>query len=163
MMLKTRHVLRLVFLSNPVFVAVAAAIFTGLLIPLLFLSEYLFFEPYFISHLPTGTEFGLSLIVILCALSALVIPMNIYRIKVFSRSSQKMSGGIFGVFIGAAAGACSCGPLGFALFSTFGTLGATASSFLTAFDTPIRLVSIGILCITFWTTLKSLDAECRLN
>ena len=37
-----------------------------------------------------------------------------------------MSGGIFGSIIGAAAGACSCGPVGFAVISTFGSVGATA-------------------------------------
>jgi len=33
---------------------------------------------------------------------------------------KKMGGGIFGSIIGAAAGACSCGPIGFAVISTFG-------------------------------------------
>ena len=89
-------------------------IFTLMVIGLLILSEYIFLEPYVISHLPSGSELGFVLIVILSALSALVIPMNVFRINILKSSKQKMSGGVFGSIIGAAAGACSCGPVGFA-------------------------------------------------
>lgn len=134
-----------------------------MLVGLLILSEYVFLEPYVVSHLPQGTEFGFTLIVIISALSALVIPMNIFRINMLKSSKQKMGGGIFGTIIGAAAGACSCGPLGFAVISTFGSVGATATAFLTNYEIPIRLVAIGILCITYFTTVKSLKIECRLH
>ena len=59
-----------------------------------------------------------------------------------------MSGSVFGSFIGAAAGACSCGPIGFAVISTFGSVGATASAFLTNFEIPIRIAAIALLLIT---------------
>ena len=74
-----------------------------------------------------------------------------------------MGGGIFGSIIGAAAGACSCGPIGFAVISTFGSVGATATAFLTNYETPIRIIAIGILTVTYFTTLKSLKIECKLN
>lgn len=134
-----------------------------MLIGLLILSEYIFLEPYVVSHLPSGTEFGFILIVILSALSALVIPMNVFRIKLLQGSKQKMGGGIFGSIIGAAAGACSCGPIGFAVISTFGSVGATATAFLTNYEIPIRLAAIGILAITYFTTVKSLKVECKIE
>ena len=74
-----------------------------------------------------------------------------------------MSGGIFGSVIGAAAGACSCGPIGFAVISTFGSVGATATAFLTNYEVPIRIIAIGILTITYFTTVRSLKVECKIS
>jgi hypothetical protein len=149
--------------SNPKYIILAIVIFTSMLIGLLILSEYIFLEPYVVSHIPSGTELGFVLIVIISALSALVLPMNIFRILMLQKSKQKMGGSILGSIIGAAAGACSCGPIGFAVISTFGSVGATATAFLTNYETPIRIVAIGILTVTYFTTLKSLKIECKLN
>ena len=156
------NTVKLVF-SNPKYLAFSIAIFIGLLFPLLLVSEYIFIEPYFVGHLPSGTEFGFVLIVILAGLSGLVIPMNIYRINILKMSKKKMSGGVLGSILGSAAGACGCGPVGFALFSTFGSLGATTSAFLTNYEIPIRLAAIAVLVITYFTTIRSLKVECKLN
>ena len=134
-----------------------------MLIGLLIMSEYVFLEPYVVSHLPLGTEFGFALIVIISALSALVLPMNVFRISVLKSSTQKMGGGVVGSFVGAAAGACSCGPIGFAVISTFGSVGATATAFLTNYEIPLRIVAIGVLMITYFTTVKSLKTECKFD
>ena len=155
-------ILKLVF-SNYVFIILSVIIFTSMLFGLLLISEYIFLEPYIVGHIPNGTEFGFVLIVILSGLSALVVPMNIYRISVLKGSKKKIGSGVFGSFIGAAAGACSCGPIGFAVISTFGTVGATASSFLTNFEIPIRIAAIGLLLFTYYTTIRSLKIECRLS
>ena len=133
-----------------------------MLIGLLVISEYLFLNPYIIGHIPQGTELGLVLIVILSILSALVIPMNIYRINILKKSKGKMSGSVFSSFVGSVAGACSCGPIGFAVVSTFGSVGATALSFLTNFELPIRVGAIGLLVFTYYTTVKSLKIECSI-
>ena len=154
--------IKLVF-SNFRYVALASIIFVSMVIGLLILSEYIFLEPYVVGHVPSGSELGFVLIVILSGLSALVLPMNIFRINILKRSKQKMGGGIFGSIIGAAAGACSCGPVGFAVISTFGSVGATATSFLTNYETPIRIIAIAILVVTFFTTVKSLRIECKIN
>jgi hypothetical protein len=154
--------IKLVF-SNFKYVILAIGIFVPMLIGLLILSEYIFLEPYVVSHIPSGSELGFVLIVALSALSALVIPMNIFRINILKSSKQKMGGGIFGSIIGAAAGACSCGPVGFAVISTFGSVGATATAFLTNYEIPIRSLAIVILVITYFTTVKSLKIECKIN
>jgi hypothetical protein len=154
--------LKFVF-SNPKYIILALVIFTSMLIGLLILSEYIFLEPYVVSHIPSGTELGFVLIVIISALSALVLPMNISRIIILQKSKQKMGGSILGSIVGAAAGACSCGPIGFAVISTFGSVGATATAFLTNYEIPIRIVAIGILTVTYFTTVKSLKTECKLN
>lgn len=134
-----------------------------MLLGLLLLSEYIFYDPFVAGHIPKGTEFGFSLIVVLSGLSALVLPMNIYRINILQNSTKKIGGSVFGSFIGAAAGACSCGPIGFTIISTFGSVGATSLAFLTYYEIPIRLAAIGVLAITYFATVKSLKLECKLN
>ena len=98
------HALKFVF-SNYVYVVFALAIFISMLFGLLILSEYIFLEPYFIGHVASGMELGFILIVILTALSALVIPMNIYRINILKKSKKKVTGSVFGSFVGSIAGA----------------------------------------------------------
>jgi hypothetical protein len=154
--------IKLVF-TNFKYLVLSFSIFVTMLIGLLIMSEYLFLEPYVVSHIPSGTEFGFVLIVMISALSALVLPMNIFRINILKSSKQKMGGGVFGSIIGAAAGACSCGPIGFAVISTFGSVGATATAFLTNYEIPIRIIAIAILSITYFTTVKSLKVECKIN
>ncbi len=134
-----------------------------MLFVLLFLSEFIFLEPYFVGQIPKGTELGFSLIIILSGLSAIVLPMNVYRINILKNSKGKIGGSVFGSFIGAAAGACSCGPIGFAIISTFGSVGATSLAFLTTYEIPIRITAIGLLAIIYFTTVKSLKVECKLK
>ena len=154
--------LKLVF-SNRFYIVLSVVIFTFMLIGLLVLSEYIFLDPYIVGHISQGTEFGFVLIVILSMLSALVIPMNVYRINILKKSKGKMSGSVFSSFIGSAAGACSCGPIGFAVVSTFGSVGATTLAFLTSFELPIRIGAITLLAFTNYTTVKSLKIECKVS
>ena len=149
--------------SDPKYLVLSLAIFSSMLIGLLILSEYIFIEPYVVGHIPSGTELGFALIVMITTLSALVLPMNIFRINFLKKSKQKMGGGLLGSVVGAIAGACSCGPIGFAVISTFGSVGATATAFLTSYEIPIRIIAIGILTITYFTTVKSLKIECNLK
>ena len=152
-----------VIFSNFKFLALSVIIFSSMMVLLLIVSEFIFLEPYFVTHIPSGSELGFILIITLSALSALVIPMNLFRITNLKNSKQKMSGSIFGSIVGSVAGACSCGPIGFAVISTFGSVGATATAFLTNYEIPIRVVAIAILVITYFTTIKSLKTECKVN
>jgi len=88
--------------------------------------------------------------------------MNIFRIKLI-KETRKISGSLIGTVVGASAGACSCGPIGFSIITTFGTSGSIASAFLTNYEIPLRLVSIGILVLMFFTTMKSLTTECKIH
>lgn len=155
------NALKFVF-SNNVYIIFASAIFITMLFGLLLLSEYIFLEPYVIGHIAPGMELGFILIVVLTALSALVIPMNIYRINILKKSKRKVTGSVFGSFIGSITGACSCGPIGFAIFSTFGSVGATGLAFLTNYELPIRIGAIALLAVTYFTTAKSIKIECKI-
>jgi len=155
-------ILKLVFLNFKFFV-LSLLIFSSMMTILLFISEFIFFEPFFVSHMPSGSELGFSLILILSILSAIVIPMNLFRIIHLNNSKQKIGGSILGSIVGSVAGACSCGPIGFTIISTFGSIGATTTAFLTNYEIPIRIIAVVILVITYFTTIKSLKTECQME
>ncbi len=134
-----------------------------MLIPLSILSEFLFIEPLFVIHVIEGRAFGFTLLVAISWLSAVVIPMNIYRIRTLQKSTTKIGGSLLGSIIGASAGICSCGPIGFSIISTFGTVAGTATAFLTNYEIPLRLASLGLLCLVYYTTAKSISIKCKIQ
>ena len=154
--------LKLVF-SNYHYVILAAIVFTSMLIPLSILSEFIFTEPFFIFHITEINSFSFVLILGVSVMSAIVIPMNIYRIRSLQKSTTKMGGSIIGSIIGASAGICSCGPIGFSIISTFGTAAGTATAFLTNYEIPLRIGSIALLCLVYYTTTKSISSECKIS
>lgn len=143
-------------------VGLAIAIFAGLLFLLSSLSEYVFFEPYFVFHVPYDRIIGFVLLVAVSALSALAIPTNIYLVAAL-RKAKRVSSGLVGSLVGVSAGACSCGPVGFTVISTFGTAGGIATAFLTTYEIPLRLASIGILGYVIYTTTRSLSDHCKIR
>ena len=132
-------------------------------VPLSIISEFLFVEPFVIFHVIEDRVTSFVLIVSISLMSAIVIPMNIYRIRTLQKSTAKIGGSIVGSIIGASAGICSCGPIGFSIISTFGTVAGTATAFLTNYEIPLRLASLGILCLVYYTTVKSISIECKIQ
>ena len=152
----------MVFSSYP-YVLVAGIIFVCMFIPLSILSEFLFIEPFFVIHVIEDRAFSFTLLVAISFMSAVVIPMNIYRIRTLQKSTTKIGGSLLGSIIGASAGICSCGPIGFSIISTFGTVAGTATAFLTNYEIPLRLASLGLLCLVYYTTAKSISIECKIQ
>jgi len=148
--------------SNPSYILILIGIFFLLFIPLIIISEFLFFEPFLVFSIYPETTLSFSLIVALSLFSAFAVSMNIYRVKLI-KETKKIGSSIIGTIIGASAGACSCGPIAFSIITTFGTAGSIASSFLTVYEVPIRLTSIGILVIVIFVTTKSLSRECKVK
>ena len=148
--------------SNPSYILILIGIFFILFIPLIIISEFLFFEPFLVFSIYPETTLSFSLIVTLSLFSAFAVSMNIYRVKLI-KETKKIGSSIIGTIIGASAGACSCGPIAFSIITTFGTAGSIASSFLTVYEVPIRLTSIGILVIVIFVTTKSLSRECKVK
>ncbi len=149
--------------SRSIYVISAIAIFIVLFVSLSTISEYFFFSPYFILNVPLSGLPGFLLIIAIAAMSGIVIGMNVYRIKTLRKSMKSMGGGFLGSIIGASAGACSCGSIGFAIISVFGTAGGIATSFLTNYEIPLRLVSLAILGYTYYATTKALSFECKIK
>ena len=152
--------LQLVF-SQHKYVLLSIAIFAGLLVLLSVVSEYIFLQPIATFYVPSEDVVGFTLVVIVAALSALVVSMSVFRVKMLH--TRHLSGSVVGPIIGASAGVCSCGSTGFAIISTFGTIGGTATAFLSNYEIPLRLVSIGILAYTYYVTSKGIAAQCKIQ
>ena len=152
---------KLVF-SNYRYSIISILITLGLFFSLSIVSEYLFIEPYVVFSVYHDTAFNFSLIVIISILAGMVVGMNIFRVRLVKKV-RKIGSSITGTIIGASAGACSCGPIGFSIITTFGTTGSIASSFLTNYEIPLRLISITILVLVLLTTLKSISRECKIT
>ena len=153
---------KLVFSSYP-YVILSIIVFVSMLIPLSTLSEFIFVEPFLVFNVTASNAFSFALLLTVSTLSAIVIPMNIYRVRTLQKSTSKIGGGVLGSIIGASAGICSCGPFGFALISTFGAAAGTATAFLSNYEILLRLGSVGILCLVYYTTTKSISSECKIN
>ena len=149
--------------SHVRYTILAIIIFVGIFISLLIISEYVFLEPYLVIHIPSDRLFGFVLIVGVSVMSGVVLSMNIYRIKRLHKGMKKMKGGFFGSIIGGSAWACSCGPLGFSVASTFGTVGGLATSFLTNYEIPIRIVALAILCYSYYAATKAISLEFKIK
>ena len=141
----------------------AVIIFVCMFVPLSIISEFLFVEPFIIFHVIEDRVTSFVLIVFISLMSAIVIPMNIYRIRTLQKSTTKIGGSIAGSIIGASAGICSCGPIGFSIISTFGTVAGAATAFLTNYEIPLRLASLLLLCLVYYTTVKSISIECKIQ
>ena len=148
--------------SNPSYILISIGFFLLLFIPLIIISEFLFFEPFLVFSIYPETTLSFFLIVTLSLFSAFAVSMNIYRVKLI-KETKKIGSSIVGTIIGASAGACSCGPIAFSIIATFGTAGSIASSFLTIYEIPLRLTSIGILIVVIYVTTKSLAHECKVK
>lgn len=148
--------------SHKKYLVLSISIFVILFFALSTVSEFIFFSPVFVFYVPTSAIFDFILISIIAALSGIVTSLSIYRVHILSNGIKKSGTGFFGSIIGASAGACSCGPIGFAAVSTFGTVGGAATSFFTNYETPLRLASIVILCITYYASVKSITSQCKI-
>lgn len=149
--------------SNPKYVALSSTIFVGMFLSLSYVAEYLFFTPHFILNVASYNAFGFFLVVAVSALTGLVISMAVYRILMLKSSKKKIGSSFIGSIIGASAGACSCGSIGFAVISVFGAVGGAATSFLSNYEIPLRLASIAILVGTYFYMVQGLTAECKID
>lgn len=152
---------RLVFTKYEYFI-LSIVISISLFFTLSIISEYIFLEPYLVFSVYTETAFNFLLVLILSILAGIVVSMNIFRVKL-AKKSKSVGASLTGTIIGASAGACSCGPIGFSVITTFGTAGSIATAFLTNYEIPLRLISIGILIIMLITTMRAIPDECKIN
>ena len=157
-----KQTFKLVFGSKK-YLGLAISIFFGLFALLLVISGFVFFEPHLLLYVPPDRILDFSLIMAIAASSGLVIAMSIFRLEMNKIGVRKTSSSFIGSIIGAGAGACSCSSVGFVIVSTFGTVGATATAFLTNYEIPLRILSIGIIVITYFVTAKGLQQECKIQ
>jgi len=154
---------KLVFLKWP-YILLAGAI-TGIFwIMFNVFDQLLFISPVVTFYLPDDAVEGFILSNITAVLVGAVVSMNVYVI----RHTNRMKMGILSLFSGSSlsvlSSTCaSCSSLGFLLISTLGGLGVTASTFLTTYQMPLRVISILVLIWAYYSISRKLTRSCILN
>ncbi len=143
---------------------ISISLFSVLFLFMLYAREFLFFEPFFVFHLPVDWIPSFVLIIIVSGLIALVTSLAVFQMRTIKSNSSKTGTGVVGSIIGLGAGVCSsCGQIGFTIISTLGVAGATSLSFLTTYEIPIRLLAIAILSGTYFIMIKGIAKGCKVN
>jgi len=125
--------------------------------------QLLFFYPIVIFYLPDDALVGFVLVNITAIILGIVVSMNIY---VFRHSKMKINIASFfsGSSLSVISSTCaSCSSLGFFLISTLGAAGITASSFVSNYQNPLRLLSIALLIWTYYSISNRITKSCIMN
>ena len=125
--------------------------------------QLLFFYPIVIFYLPDDAMVGFILVNITAILLGIIVSMNIYvfrRTKIKINTASLFSGSSLGVLSSICV---SCSSLGFFLISTLGAAGVTASSFVSNYQTPLRLVSIALLMWAYYSISSKLTKSCMMD
>lgn len=150
-----------VFQNKP-YIFLASIIFTSFWIIFNVLGELLFFTPVFVFYLPSDAIPVFILSNIISALMGIVLSMNIYVLKNTTVKMNKSS--FLGSTVGMTAGGCaSCSTVGFVLLTSFGTAGVAASTFLSVYQTPLLIASIGLLLWSYYSIHNKLTKSCVLK
>jgi len=153
---------KLVF-SKWMYILIAFAIALTFWIVSSIFDQLLYFTPIVYFYLPEDAVVGFNLATITSILLGIVVSMNIYifkNSKVKIKTASFFSGSTLGVLSSTCA---SCSSLGFLLVSTLGAAGVTASSFLSNYQIPLRLLSIGLLVWACYSVSRGLMKGCPIN
>ncbi|MCA9820396.1 MAG: hypothetical protein KC440_06550 [Nitrosarchaeum sp.] len=138
------------------------SVFTLFWITFNVLGELLFFTPVFVFYLPSDALSVFMLSDAISALMAIVLSMNVYVIKNTKVKMNKSS--FMGSSVGMMAGGCaSCSSMGFVLLTSFGTAGVAVSTFLSNYQIPLLVGSVGMLLWAYYSLHKKLTKSCILN
>jgi hypothetical protein len=152
-------VFRMVF-SNPLHIAIAAAVFTTFWIIFNMFDSLLFFSPIVTFYLPDDAITGFILTNITSVLMGILVTMNVYVIRISTK--LKLDKSIFsGSILAIASSACaSCSSIGFLVISTFGGFGIITIDLLTNYQTPLRVISIVILLLALYHVQNKIIKPC---
>ena len=155
---------KLVFFSYWLYIALAGAISSIFWIIFSVFDQLLFFSPIFAFYLPDDALVGFILSTITAVLMGIVVSMNVYIIK-HSRNLKLAIGSLFsGSTLSMISSTCaSCSSIGFLLVSTFGGIGVTASTFLSNYQIPLRIMSIALLVWALYSAVDKLTRSCGFN
>ena len=153
--------LKLVF-SNQKYIILSGLIFVGMFIPLIIFLGYIFFEPLLVFSVHDSELFSFSLVVIISVLTALVLSMGIYRMRLLQTQARKMRSGIMGSFIGVGAGSLGCLSMSMALVPILVPF-ANTIAIIENYTIPLRLISIAVLGFTYFITARGITADCKMK
>ena len=127
------------------------------------LDQLLYFTPIVYFYLPEDAVVGFILAIITSLLLGIIVSMNIFVFK-NTRTKIKTASFFSGSTLGLLSSTCaSCSSLGFLIVSTLGAAGVTASSFLSNYQIPMRLLSIGLLAWAYYSVSRQLMNSCAIN
>jgi hypothetical protein len=154
--------IKLVF-SHWTYIALAGTIATIFWVVFNVFEQLLFFSPIMVFYLPEDALVGFILSNITAILLGIVVSMNVYVLK-HSRSIKLSATSFFsGSSIGLLSSTCaSCSSLGFLLVSVLGGAGITISTFLSNYQTPLRIVSIALLLWAYYSVSIRLTTTCNI-
>ena len=154
----------MVFFPNWLYIALAAVVSSIFWIIFSVFDQLLFFSPIFVFYLPDDAVLGFILSSVTAVLMGIVVSMNVYILK-HSRGLKISVGSFFsGSTLSVISSTCaSCSSAGFLLVSTFGGVGITASTFLSNYQIPLRIVSIVLLVWALYSVSNKLNLSCTIN
>jgi hypothetical protein len=125
--------------------------------------QLLFFSPIVIFYLPDDAVIGFILSNITSILLGIVVSMNIYVLR-HSKVKLSLTSFFSGSSVSVLSSTCaSCSSLGFLLVSTLGGAGIAASSFLSNYQTPLRILSVLLLIWALYSISNKLTKSCIIN
>jgi hypothetical protein len=156
--------IRMVFFLNWPYIALAAVVSSIFWIIFSVFDQLLFFSPVFVFYLPDDAVMGFILSNITAVLMGIVVSMNVYVFR-HSKGLKITAASFFsGSTLSVLSSTCaSCSSLGFLLVSTFGGLGVTASTFLSNYQIPLRIVSVALLIWALYSVSNKLTTSCRIK
>ena len=156
--------IRLVFFPNWLYIVLAGAVSSIFWIIFSVFDQLLFFSPIFVFYLPEDAVIGFILSTITAILMGIVVSMNLYIMKHSGNLKVTISSLFSGSTLSMISSTCaSCSSVGFLLVSTFGGIGVTASTFLSNYQTPLRVISIALLVWALYSASNKLTQSCALN
>ena len=156
--------IRTVFFSNWLYIVLAGVIASVFWILFNVFDQLLFFSPIIVFYLPDDAIAGFIFSSITAVLMGIIVGMNVYVL----RHSKKLKISVVSLFSGSSisvvSSTCaSCSSIGFLLVSTFGGIGITASTFLSNYQVPLRIVSICLLIWALYSISNKLTKSCVLK
>ena len=154
--------IRIVF-SNILYTALAGCIAAIFWVIFNVFEQLLFFWPILVFYLPEDATISFILTNISSILLGVLVSMNTYIIK-HSKLGISKSSLFSGTGLSILSSTCvSCSSIGFLLISTFGGLGIVVSSFLSTYQVPLRIVSVGILVLALYSVHKRVTESCMVD
>jgi len=125
--------------------------------------QLLFFSPIVTFYLPDDAVVDFILSNMTSILLGLVVSMNVYVLR-YSKLKISMTSFFSGSTVSMLSSTCaSCSSLGFLLVSTFGGAGIAASTFLSNYQTHLRILSIALLIWALFSISNKLTKSCIIN
>jgi hypothetical protein len=154
---------KIVYLSNPIlYFGISTMVFSLFWIFFNMLDQLLFFSPIVYFYIPDDAIPGFIITNTSATLLAIVFTMNVYVIRNADLRLDKslLSGSLLGIVSSTCA---SCSSVGFLIISTFGGAGIIATGFLTNYQIPLKLLSIGILIWALYAVYNRITKSCMVN